>query len=51
MTKTRENQPVSAQAFGIKLFGLRGKIREGMRLDTEKDKATKTQTYSVVAVK
>lgn len=51
LTKTREGQPPSVQAFGIKLYGLRGKIREGRKIETAKDKATKTQTYSVVAVK
>ena len=50
LTKTRENQPVSAQVFGIKLFGLRGKIREGLRIDAEKNKSTNVQTYKVTKV-
>lgn len=51
LTKTREGAHPSAQTFGIKLYSLRGKIRDGRRIDATKDKALNAQIYSVVDVK
>ena len=51
LTKTREGQHPSVQVFGIRLFSLRGKIRDGHRIDATKDKALNAQVYSVAEVK
>lgn len=48
LTKTRERDMPSAHAFGMKLRGLRGKIRGGRKIYTEVDKSSKAALYWMV---
>lgn len=50
LTRTKEGQPPSPHAFGLKLRGLRGKIRGGMRFDADEDKKTGTALWRVLRV-
>lgn len=49
LTRTRERDVPSAHALAMKLSGLRGKIRNGMRIDVVRDKATNVATYWVTS--
>jgi len=51
LTRAREGQRPSAHDFGMRMWRLRGKIRDGLRLDAVDDKATKTRLYSVHQVR
>ncbi|HET6344932.1 MAG TPA: hypothetical protein VFH51_08365, partial [Myxococcota bacterium] len=51
LMKLREGVAPNAAAFGMKLYALRGKIRDGRRIQNEKDKGDKMQRYSVVDVR
>lgn len=48
LTRTREGSPVSSHVMAMKFFGLRGKIRDGLKLQDSKDRSTKVTTYRVV---
>ncbi|HVE12150.1 MAG TPA: hypothetical protein VNI01_02035, partial [Elusimicrobiota bacterium] len=48
LTKCRERDQPSAHAFGMKLRGLRGKIRGGMKIYTEVDKASRAAVYWMI---
>lgn len=48
LTRTREGAAVSGHAFALKLFGLRGRIRDGCKIEATTDKHTKVKTYRMV---
>ena len=48
LTKCRERDQPSAHAFGMRLRGLRGKIRGGMKIHTEQDKSSKAALYWMI---
>lgn len=47
LMKLREGAAPNPAAFGAKLYALRGKIRDGRRIEHEKDKGDKMQRYWV----
>lgn len=47
LCKAREGMPPSPHQLGIKLRGLRGKIRAGMRIEVGKDAAGNVATFTV----
>lgn len=48
LTKCRERDQPSAHAFGMRLRGLRGKIRGGMKIHTEIDKSSRAALYWMI---
>jgi len=50
LTKTREGQVPSSHAFGMRLRGLRGKVRDGKRLEVGQDASAKVATFKVTTV-
>lgn len=48
LTKTREGKEVGSHAFGTKLRALRGKVRDGLKIEVGSDPSAKVATYSVV---
>lgn len=48
LTRTREREVPSSHTLAVKLSGLRGKIRGGLRIEVERDKSTNASIYRVV---
>lgn len=50
LTRTKEGAVPSSHAFGMKLRGLRGKVRGGLAIEVGKDPSGNVATFSVKAV-